>query len=139
MAAKGRVAITDFVLGPQRNALKRGELLRAIEVPEAAFRRRVAFRQISLSPLGRSAALLIGTYAPDDGAFSLTITASTPRPLRLSFTRPPSSTTHEAVEAKIPSRDYYDDVHGKPAWRRHVTLQFAAEILSELTGKVSPR
>ena len=61
-----RVAVTDFVLGPQRNALAPGELLRCIDLPLSALRRRTAFRQISLSPLGRSAALLIGTLAPDE-------------------------------------------------------------------------
>src|SRR5580700_689563 len=53
-----RVTILDFVLGPQRNALARGELLRLIHLPLSALRLRTAFRQISLSPLGRSAALL---------------------------------------------------------------------------------
>src|SRR5580658_3002860 len=47
-----RVAILDFVLGPQHNALARGELLRHIHLPLSALRQRTAFRQISLSPLG---------------------------------------------------------------------------------------
>ena len=36
-------------------------------LPSAALRRRTAFRQISLTPLGRSAALLVGTLAADGG------------------------------------------------------------------------
>jgi hypothetical protein len=40
----------------------------------------------------------------------------------------------EKLEADIPRENYYDDIHGAPAWRRHVTLQFADEIRSELTG-----
>jgi CO/xanthine dehydrogenase FAD-binding subunit len=85
-----RVAVADFVLAPLRNVLKPGELLRAIDLPPASLRRRTAFRQISLSPLGRSGALVIGTLSPDDGAFALTVTAATPRPIRLPFpsTRP---------------------------------------------------
>src|SRR5580693_9004075 len=46
-----RVAVTDFVLGPQRNMLRPGELLRAISLPAAALVQRTAFRKISLSPL----------------------------------------------------------------------------------------
>jgi CO/xanthine dehydrogenase FAD-binding subunit len=129
-----RVAVTDFVLAPQRNALAPGELLRSIELPLSALRRRSAFRQISLAPLGRSAALLIGTLPPDDDTFALTVTASTPRPIRLSFPSPPTrDALRERLEAEI--QHYYDDVHGATAWRRHMTLQFAEEIRQELAGE----
>jgi CO/xanthine dehydrogenase FAD-binding subunit len=130
-----RLKVNDFVLGPQRNALKPGELLRRIDLPLAALRRRAAFRQISLSPLGRSGALLIGTLSPDDGLFALTLTASTPRPVRLSFAElPTSAQLRERLQAGIAPSGYYDDVHGAPAWRRHVSLQFAEEIRAELAG-----
>jgi hypothetical protein len=39
----------------------------------------------------------------------------------------------ERLEAEI--QHYYDDVHGAPAWRRHMTLQFAEEIRQELAGE----
>jgi CO/xanthine dehydrogenase FAD-binding subunit len=130
-----RVGVIDFVFGPQRNALKPGELLRAIELPISSLRRRTAFRQISLSPLGRSGALLIGTLSPDDGSFALTVTASTPRPIRLSFTHLPSrEALRDKLEAEIAPQGYYNDVHGAPAWRRQVTLQFAEEIRVEFAG-----
>ena len=133
-----RVAVLDFVLGPQRNALAPGELLRLIHLPILALRRRGAFRQISLSPLGRSAALLIGTLSPDGGDFALTITASTPRPVRLAFPALPSTAVlHEAIDQAIPPTQYYADVHGTPAWRRYMTLLFAEEIRRELEGKDS--
>ena len=131
-----RVTVKDFVLGPQRNALRPGELLRLVHLPLAALRRRTAFRQISLSPLGRSAALLIGTLSPDRGDFALTITASTARPMRLTFSDLPSATLlREKIEQTIPQSRYYNDVHGKPTWRRHVTLHFAEEVRSELAEK----
>jgi len=98
-------------------------------------RRRTAFRQISLSPLGRSGALLIGTLSPDDHAFTLTVTAATPRPVRLSFpSLPRREALRERIEAEIPAKHYYNDLHGAPAWRRHVTLQFAEEIRGEFAG-----
>lgn len=133
-----RVAVIDFVLGPQRNALLPGELLRLVTLPISALRRRTAFRQISLTPLGRSAVLLIGTLSPDDGSFSVTVTASTRRPVRLSFPDVPTrSALRETLEATIPATLYYDDIHGAPAWRRHMTQQFADEIRDELAGKSS--
>jgi CO/xanthine dehydrogenase FAD-binding subunit len=129
-----QIPVIDFILAPQRNALMPGELLRSIALPQSALRQRTAFRQISLAPLGRSAALLIGTLSPDDGAFALTITASTPRPIQLLFQGPPTrDALRERVEAEI--QHYYNDVHGTPAWRRHMTLQFAEEIRQELAGE----
>jgi CO/xanthine dehydrogenase FAD-binding subunit len=129
-----RVAVTDFVLAPQHNALLPGELLRSIALPLSALRHRTAFRQISLAPLGRSAALLIGTLSPDDDTFALIVTASTPRPIRLSF---PGLPTRDALRERLKTeiQHYYDDVHGAPAWRRHMTLQFAEEIRQELAGE----
>ena len=130
------VKVVDLVLAPQRNALLPGELLRLIELPASALRRRSAFRQISLSPLGRSAALLIGTLSPDDGGFTLTVTASTPRPIRFAFAElPRTALLREAIEAEIPTQRYYNDIHGHPEWRRHMTLLFAEQICDELAGK----
>jgi CO/xanthine dehydrogenase FAD-binding subunit len=131
-----QVPVLDFVHGPQRNALKAGELLRAIDLPIAALRRRTVFRQIALSPLGRSGALLIGTLSPDDDAFTLTVTASTPCPIQLQFASlPDRDALRDQLEAAIPADAYYDDVHGTPAWRRHVTLQFADEIRNEFADQ----
>ena len=74
-----KIPVADFVTGDQRNVLAPGDLLRQIDIPLAALRRRSAFRQISLTPVGRSAALLIGSVT-SDGGLALTITASTKRP-----------------------------------------------------------
>jgi CO/xanthine dehydrogenase FAD-binding subunit len=128
------VAAADFVVGPGRTALRPGEVLRAIDLPAPALRRRTAYRQISLTPLGRSAALLVGTRAAD-GAFALTVTASTRRPVRLGFARVPSETDlRAALERAVPPSDYYDDVHGEPAWRRHMTHLLAEQIRRELAA-----
>jgi CO/xanthine dehydrogenase FAD-binding subunit len=124
-----QVAVTDFVTGAGRNALAPGELLRQIDISAEALNRRTAFRQISLSPLGRSGALVIGTLARD-GAFTLTVTASTPRPVRLGFPALPAAAALRAAAETIDT--YYDDIHGTPAWRRHMTLHFAEEVRAEL-------
>ena len=47
---------------------------------------------------------------------------------------PPRAALREKLEAEIPHELYYNDIHGAPAWRRHVTLQFAEEIRGELAG-----
>lgn len=129
-----KIPVIDFVQGPLKNALAPGDILRRIDLPAAALGKRTAFRQIALSKLGRSGALIIGTLATD-GAFAVTVTAATPRPIRLSFAALPSATEMRAVvENTLPLAAYYDDIHGKPAWRRHVTLYLAEEIRRELSG-----
>lgn len=121
----------DFVRGPGRNALRPGEVLRAITLPAGALRRRAAFRRLSLSSNGRSGALLIGTR-DDDGAFALTVTASTPRPVRLAFAAMPGAgALGDAITREI-GEGWYDDVHGAPDWRAHVTRLLAEEIRREL-------
>ncbi|MDO8875319.1 MAG: FAD binding domain-containing protein [Pseudolabrys sp.] len=125
-----RVPVADFVKGPLSNALEPGEIVRSIFLPATALTARTAFRQVSLANHGRSGALVIGTRAAN-GAFTLTITASTPRPVKLEFDALPSA---EALRARIEETvdAWYDDIHGLPAWRRHMTLHFAQEIRDEL-------
>jgi hypothetical protein len=39
----------------------------------------------------------------------------------------------DAIGSAIPDALYYDDVHGRPDWRRHMTCRFAEEIRVELS------
>jgi CO/xanthine dehydrogenase FAD-binding subunit len=129
-----RISVADFVTGDQRNVLAAGDLLRQIDIPLTALMRRSAFRQISLTPVGRSAALLIGSIGAE-GAMALTVTASTARPVQFSFAGiPQRSELREAILHRIPDGLYHNDVHGKPAWRKHMTLRLAEEIRAELQG-----
>jgi CO/xanthine dehydrogenase FAD-binding subunit len=133
-----KVSAADFVTGNQRNVLKPDDLLRQIDLPLTALRRRSAFRQISLTPVGRSAALLIGSVA-SVGAFLLTVTGSTKRPIRLFFAKiPEADEVREAILARIADDLYHDDVHGKAEWRKHMTLRLAEEIRSELADTGRP-
>jgi CO/xanthine dehydrogenase FAD-binding subunit len=126
------IAASDFVTGNQSNVLKQGELLRQIDIPLAALKRRSAFRQLSLTPVGRSAVLLIGSVA-GDGVFALTVTASTKRPVKLSFMQiPDAAELHAAILKAVPDDLWHDDTHGKPFWRKHMTLRLADEIRGEL-------
>ena len=130
-----KTSVADFVVGNQRNVLAPGDLLRQIDIPLAALKRRSAFRQISLTPVGRSAALLIGSI-DSEGAMRLTVTASTTRPVQLSFAKSPQARElREALLHHIPDALYHDDVHGNPAWRKHMTLRLAEEIRAELQGE----
>jgi CO/xanthine dehydrogenase FAD-binding subunit len=129
-----QVDVADFVTGNQRNVLASGDLLRQIDIPLTALKRRSAFRQISLTPVGRSAALLIGSLE-SEGAFALTVTGSTKRPIRLSFAGiPRADELGDMILQRIPDALYHDDVHGQTVWRKHMTLRLAEEIRAELLG-----
>ena len=127
-----RIDAVDFVTGPQRSTLQPGEVLRHVDLPAASLARRVAYRRMSLSPHGRSAALLVGTRSAD-GAMALVVTAATPRPVRLGFVGRPDT---DALRARIVQdvTVFHDDPHGAPDWRRHLTLLLAEEIRQELAG-----
>ncbi|MBK6016702.1 xanthine dehydrogenase family protein subunit M [Streptomyces sp. MBT53] len=126
-----RVHVTDFVTGAGRKDLADGELLRSITVPARALTCRTAFRQASLYGLGRSGVLVIGTLDPQDGSFALTITASTVRPFRLRFPLPPTAGDLRTAIASTVD-EWFDDIHGLPEWRAHMTFHYAEEIRREL-------
>ena len=91
-------------------------------------------RRFSLTHLGRSEALLIGTRCPEQGEFLLTITAATLRPMQLRFEGMPTvEALKRAIDDAVPFTEYLDDVHGSPAHRKHLTHYFAEQIRSELS------
>jgi len=127
-----RVPAAEFVTGAGRNVLRRGELVREVLLPAGALRCRAAFRRQSLSPVGRSAVLVIGTRSPDDGEVVLTVTASTVGPVQLRFAGlPAAEEVRDALAAAGPT--YQDDVHGHPEWRRHLTGLLLEEVRQELS------
>jgi hypothetical protein len=46
---------------------------------------------------------------------------------------PSAGALRARIEQTLPPGAYYDDVHGLPAWRRHMTLLFAEEIRADLS------
>ena len=124
-----------FWTGNHENVLRPGELLRSIHLPAEALSKTFAFRRASLTHLGRSAVLLIGTQSPETEAVLLTVTAATARPVQLRFDRlPPADELRRALDSAIPDTLYFDDVHGSPAYRRHLTYYFGEQIRAELGG-----
>jgi CO/xanthine dehydrogenase FAD-binding subunit len=124
------VAVVDFVTGNHQNVLHKGELLRSIHLPASALSKRYAMRQVSLTHLGRSAALIIGTLGED---FLLTVTAATPRPVQLRFAKLPSAQElQQSIDARLPADAWFEDVHGSAPYKRHVTRHLAEQIRAEL-------
>jgi CO/xanthine dehydrogenase FAD-binding subunit len=127
-------AAVDFVTGNHTNILAPGELLRSIRLPASALKKAYAFRRFTLTHLGRSEVLIIGTNGPGKGDFLLTVTAATVRPMQLSFNGiPDADELKRAIDDAVPFSLYLDDVHGSPAHRKHLTYYFAEQIRRELS------
>jgi CO/xanthine dehydrogenase FAD-binding subunit len=130
-----RVPIVDFVTGNKQNVLAPGELMRSILLPVHALRKKFAFRRFTLTHLGRSEVLLIGTRSPRNGEFLLTITAATVRPFQLRFEAIPSAEElKRAIDSVVPFSEYLDDMHGSPLHRKHLTHYFAQQIHADLSA-----
>ncbi|MFJ4778053.1 FAD binding domain-containing protein [Streptomyces sp. NPDC088762] len=129
-----RVKAADFVTGAGRKDLAEGDLLRSVTIPARSLRCRTAFMQVSLYGLGRSGALVIGTLDPVDGSLTVTITAATTRPFRIWFALPPDrAALRRAIASAVGDGDWFDDIHGLPEWRRHMTFHLAEQVRRELT------
>lgn len=123
--------VVDFITGNHANGLAAGELLRSIHLPAAALRRRCATRHTSLTKLGRSAALIVGTSGPANDLL-LTITAATDRPVQFRFAAMPSAPDLRDAIASIPADRWFDDVHGSAPYKRHITSYLSEQIREEL-------
>ena len=129
-----RVPVARLVTGDGRNALTPGELLTHIDLPASALAARSAFRQVSLSPVGRSAVLVIARLGP---GVVITVTAATPRPVQLRFAGlPTADRALSALDAAAPT--YLDDIHGGASWRAALTRRCLAEVIAELAGDPGP-
>ena len=127
------IAIDELITGPQATALRPGDVLRSIAIPRHALEARTAVRTLSLSPLGRSAAVVIGRVDAG-GEFVLTVSASTVRPFVLRFSALPTiAELDEALTDAIGPEQWYDDPHGAPDWRRHISSTAAQQIREELS------
>ncbi|MGP3923598.1 FAD binding domain-containing protein [Streptomyces sp. 8N616] len=122
----------DFVTGDHRNILTHGEILRRIDIPAHALRKRTSHRRFALTHLGRSTVFLIGTQTPGTTDLLLTVTAGTTRPVRIAFdTMPDARTLQQSIDV-IPADVWFADPNGSPDHRRHLTKHFAEEIRREL-------
>jgi CO/xanthine dehydrogenase FAD-binding subunit len=142
-----RLAVADLVTGDGANALAPGELLTRVDLPAAALSARAAFRQVSLSAVGRSAVLVIARRSPGEpgstrehrstGETVITVTAATPRPLQLRLAgHPAPGDALNALEAAEPR--YLDDVHGAAPLRAAMTRRCVAGVIAELAENRGP-
>lgn len=131
------IPVAELVIGDGRSCLARGDLIRSFHVPPRSLRSRTTLRRASLTYRGRSASLVVGLLDPESTTLHLTVTAATAHPVCIAApaTSGPETVAHQVEEAvKATSTGWFEDLHGSPAWRRHMTLRFVREITAELTG-----
>jgi CO/xanthine dehydrogenase FAD-binding subunit len=126
------VEAVDFVTGNHENILAPGEVLREIDIPITALRKRHTHRRFELTHLGRSTIFMIATQTPDNDDMMLTITAGTTRPIRFEFDTMPDADTLRHTIDLLPDDVWFDDPNGTPDHRRHLAKHFAEEIRTEL-------
>jgi CO/xanthine dehydrogenase FAD-binding subunit len=131
-----RLPVAALVTGDGENALAPGELLTHVDLPAAALTARSAFRQLALSPVGRSAVLVIARHDADGGCVA-TVTAATPHPVQLRFRSLPAPGAALAALDRAGPR-WCDDVHGTAGWRAAMTRRSLAAVIAELAAASGP-
>jgi CO/xanthine dehydrogenase FAD-binding subunit len=132
------VDAVEFVTGNHQNILSPGEVLRRIDIPVSALRKRHTHRRFTLTHMGRSTIFMIATQSPDSGEMLLTITAGTKHPVRLAFdTAPSPGDVQDRIDA-IPDDVWFDDPNGTPDHRRHLAGYFAEQIRVEFSTEGAP-
>ncbi|WP_116948205.1 FAD binding domain-containing protein [Jiangella endophytica] len=132
-----RVPVAGLVTGYGVTALGPGDLVRSFHIGVAALRATTAFARASLSPRGRSAAVVIARR-DEDGSVTVSVTAATPHPYVLRFDRPPGEREFAAAARSAIGDDYTDDVYGAPDWRRHLVAVLGARALTRLARRPAP-
>jgi CO/xanthine dehydrogenase FAD-binding subunit len=131
--AERTIDAADFVTGNHTNVLAPGELLRKVDIPVVALRKRHAHRRFTLTHLGRSTIFMIATQTPGSSDFALTITAGTTHPVRLVFDTMPDADTLAERIGGLDDAVWFDDPNGTPEHRRHLAGHFAEELRAELS------
>ncbi len=124
----------DFVTANNANILTPGEVLRKIDIPATALRKRHTHRRFTLTKLGRSTIFIVATQGQGADDLLLTITAGTTRPVRLAFASVPDADALAGRIGELPDELWFDDPNGSPDHRRHLALYYADQIRSELAA-----
>lgn len=124
------VAVSDLVTGAGVVDLAPAEVLREVQVPARMLGQRTVFRRASLTPTGRTAAMVTGRTG--DLAPRIIVTASVATPHGL-YVR-----DHDMLDRWIDwigrENAWYEDTHGSREWRAAMTRRLVHEAFDELDG-----
>lgn len=130
-----QIPAMKFHFGNQKNVLKPGEILRNIQIEKSWLQREALIEYRALTPIGRSAALIIATKAAESKAVEFTITASVVRPYQIAFDDVPTKEQlSDAIQSTIPQETYFDDQHGDVFYRQEMTYYLSEVLRKKLTS-----
>jgi CO/xanthine dehydrogenase FAD-binding subunit len=132
------VEAIDFVTGNHANILAPGEVLRGIDIPIHALRKRATHRRFTLTRLGRSTIFVIATQDPAAADLLLTISAGTTRPIRFAFDCVPDADVLQQRIDALPDDVWFADPNGTPDHRRHLAKHYAEDIRAEFARAEAP-
>ena len=112
--ALNAVDAVEFVTGNNANILEAGELLRKIDIPASALRKRYPHRRFTLTHLGRSTICMIATQRPDADDLLLTITAAPSARYASHSTRMPDADALQHGIDAVPDEVWFNDANGRP-------------------------
>ncbi|WOF22747.1 FAD binding domain-containing protein [Microbacterium betulae] len=130
-----RMPVSEIPAGNGVNTLARGEIIRAVDVPERALRSRAVLHKTALAELGRSGAVVTGRVDAD-GSSTFGMTASVERPVVLRWPSLPGA--RELAEAVAAAVGYYTDPLGAADWRRGVSVVLAERCRADLAEGARP-
>ena len=117
-----------------RNVLHRANCCAAIHLPARTLEERFAFRRSSLTHLGRSARAADRYARPGQRGDRADGDGRDRAPVQLAFAAADGRRPARRNRRAIPDDLYLADVHGSPAYRRHLTYYFAEQIRRELSA-----
>jgi len=125
-----REPVRYLVTGARTTTLAAGEVLRSFEVSASALLDRYAFRRCSLSPLGRSSAVVVARRT--SAGVLVTLTAATRRPIVVALGQQGQEGSLARALDEVDC--WYADAHGSPDWRAAMARRFAAQCLTEVSS-----
>ena len=124
------VSAAGFQIGVCKTILRRGEYVRSIRVPRAAFTRRLVLRRAAHSATSHVTAMVIGATDPGTGATHLTLSGALAYPVR--FTVNATSSPSAQVDAVCAAHPLIADSHGSASYRQLLLRELATESLAAL-------
>lgn len=123
------IAASDFQLGVQKTALKPGEVLRRISIPQAAMLWKTNVQRFGIAATDPALSLVMAAFDPIHSKVRLSLGACVPAPHLLEFNGFP--TTAEVFE-KLRSVNWLQDARASAVYRQQMTEVLISRALRSL-------
>lgn len=130
-----QIPAAAFQTGVRKTALKPGELLRKIWIPQENLRWQVSYQRICVATAGLAVSIVTAAYDPPTHRVRFAIGAAISAPSLLEFDQvPTASELAEALDEHLPINRFLDDGLASAAYRQQVTRVLLERSLQEATN-----